>query len=222
MRIVVTGTARGIGEAIAQKLLNQGHEIFGIDVLPESTVLKDHPNYHHHLADVSAFDELPDIPMVEALVNNAGVVYPGRDLRNLYTNLLGAMNCTEKYALQSNIRAVVNMVSVSAHNGAEYPYYGASKGGLLTYTKWTAQEIAKYGAVCNSVSPGGVYTDMNLNIMNDAAKLQAVYDETLLGKWAYPEEVADLVYYLLCINKSVTAQDLIIDNGEMAKFNFIC
>ena len=110
---------------------------------------------------------------------------------------------------------------MSAHNGAEFPRYAASKGGLLTYTKWTAQEIAQYGAVCNSVSPGGVFTASNKHIIQNEELYKRVCDETLLGKWAIPEEIAEWVYYMAAVNRSATAQDIVIDNGEMAKFNFV-
>lgn len=221
MKFVVTGTACGIGKAIVERLLRDNHTVYGIDVLAKPRDLAEHTEYYHYIADVSDRGALPDLPPVDGVVNNAGVAYPGYDYRNIDVNLMGAIHCTEKYVLQPCIRAVVNIVSVSAHNGAEHPMYCASKGGLLTYTKWVAQEIAKYGAVCNSVSPGGVYTDMNADIMKDPVKLAAVHAEALLGKWAQPEEVADLVHYLLCVNKSITAQDIVIDNGEMAKYNFI-
>lgn len=221
MKVVVTGTSQGIGKAIAEVLLMNGHTVYGLDICAMPETLKEYPSYYHYIVNVADKKSLPDFPAVHGLVNNAGVAYPGNDLRNIEVNLLGAINCTEKYALQPSICSVVNIVSVSAHNGAEHPLYGASKGGLLTYTKWVAQEIAKYGAVCNSVSPGGVYTDMNATILNNPEKLAAVHAETLLGKWAQPEEVADLVYYLLFFNKSITAQDIVIDNGEMAKYNFI-
>ena len=129
--------------------------------------------------------------------------------------------CTEKYALRPGIKSVVNIVSVSAHNGAEFPRYAASKGGLLTYTRWTAQEIAKYGAVCNSVSPGGVITSSNNHIIQSEELYKRVCDETLLSKWATPEEIAEWVYFMAAVNRSATAQDIVIDNGEMAKFNFV-
>ena len=57
---------------------------------------------------------------------------------------------------------MLNVCSTSAHNGAEFPEYCASKGGLLAYTKHLAMRIAQYGATCNSISPGGVITPMNL------------------------------------------------------------
>jgi 3-oxoacyl-[acyl-carrier protein] reductase len=62
---------------------------------------------------------------------------------------------------------------------------------------------------------------MNEHILNDERLYQAVLDETLLHKWASAEEIAEWVYFLTVINKSMTGEDLLIDNGEQLKSNFI-
>lgn len=216
MRAVVTGAAQGIGRAIASEFLVHGHEVFGID-LQDGTI--ESLSYKHYIADVSDEYQLPDIPDVDILVNNAGSW--SQNVDNIKNNLESAILCTEKYALRPGIKSVVNIVSVSAHNGAEFPRYAASKGGLLTYTKWTAQEIAKYGAVCNSVSPGGVLTPSNNHIIQSGELYKRVCDETLLGKWASTKEIAEWVYFMAAVNRSATGQDVIIDNGETVKFNFV-
>ena len=99
--------------------------------------------------------------------------------------------------------------------------YAASKGGVVAYMKNVALRIAKYNATSNSISPGGVITSLNEHIINDEHLYQLVKNETLLDKWASEEEIATWAYFVTVINQSMTAQDILIDNGEMAKSNFI-
>jgi len=215
MNIVITGSSKGIGLAIASYFLDKGgYIVHGIDILPPLLYSDD---YIHHQHDVTG--SLPDIQNVHILINNAGV--QTNSSKDIEVNLNGVINVTEKYGLQAPIKSIVNIASASAHSGLEFPHYVASKGGVLAYTKWTAIEVAKFGATCNSVSPGGVHTELNAPIEQDPKKLAAVFAETLLGKWASPNEIAELVYYLAVLNKSITAQDILVDNGEMAKGNFI-
>lgn len=216
MKVLITGTSSGIGRAAAIKFLAAGHDVFGIDIKKSSI---DDKCYTHFIADVGDKNSLPDIEDVEILVNNAGVQTMTE--RDIFVNLFGTMYCTEKYGLQPKIKAIVNIASASAHNGAEFPEYSVSKGGVVTYTKNTALQVAKYGATCNSLSPGGVMTDINKHIIEDERLWAAVMDESLLYKWAQPEEIAEWIYFVAVVNKSMTAQDILIDNGEQAKANFV-
>jgi len=216
MNIVITGTGRGMGREIALKFLDEGHIVYGLDTLKCSI---DDPNYHHEICDISK-DELPDVPdAIHVLINNAGVQGTSDDIE---VNLKGLMRCTEKYALKnSSIRAVINQAAASGSTGADFGEYVASKGGVIAYTKYTAKEIAKYGATCNSISFGGVLSPVNWNVMNDKKKWDKIMSMTPLKKWATTTEAADWVYFLAVINKSCTAQDIVIDNGEMFNHKFI-
>ena len=213
MKVLITGTSEGIGKATAELFLKLGHEVIGLDK-QDSTI--DHKGYTHYKTDIAWM--LPPIPDVEVLVNNAGVQDSGDDIE---INLKALMKCTEFYGVQPSIKAIINVASTSAHNGAEFPEYCASKGGVLAYTKNVALRVAKYGATCNSISPGGVITDMNKHIIENPELWNAVMEETLLPKWATADEIAHWIYFVAVINKSMTAQDIIIDNGELSKFNFI-
>lgn len=214
MKIVITGTSKGIGKAIALKFLSLGHEVIGLDILKESI---NHINYKHIVSDIYS-DSLPSIDNVDVLINNAGVQDSGKDID---VNLKGTIKVTEKYGIQSNIKSIVFIASASATSGAEFPEYAASKGGMVAYMKNVALRVAKYNATANSISPGGVITELNDHVMNDQKLWNQIMDETPLKKWATVEEIAEWVYFVALINKSMTAQDIIIDNGEISKANFV-
>ncbi len=214
MKILVTGTSRGIGKAIALKFLKEGHQVIGFDIL-ESSI--NDSNYEHYICDIYN-SNLPDVCDVDILINNAGAQ---NSIDDIDINLKGTIRVTEKYAFNKNIRSVLFIASSSARTGAEFPYYAASKGGILAYMKNVAMRLAKYGATSNSLSPGGVITELNDHIINDPKLYKEVLDETMLNKWASVEEIADWAYFVTIINKSMTAEDILIDNGEASKFNFV-
>lgn len=214
MKVVVTGSSNGIGKAIALKFLKEKHEVIGIDI-DNQTIFED--NYVHIKESILS-DKLPDISKVDILINNAGVQNSEDDID---INLKGTINITEKYGLQENIKSILFMASASATTGAEFPRYVASKGGMVSYMKYVALEVAKYKATSNSISAGGVNTDLNKHIIENDKLYEAVLNETLLHRWSEPEEIAELAYYLTIINKSITGQDILIDNGEFLKSNFI-
>lgn len=214
MKVLITGTSRGIGKDVALKFINNNHEVIGID-WNESTI--EHPLYTHIKKDVRSND-LPCIKDVEILVNNAGVQNSDDDID---INLKGAINITEKYAIQPSIKSIVFMASASASTGAEFPVYVASKGGLVSYMKNVALRVSKYNATCNSISAGGVITPLNQHIIESPELWDLVLNETLLNKWASSEEIAEFTYFMSVHNKSMTGQDILIDNGESLKSNFI-
>ena len=214
MRVFVSGSASGIGLAIAERFLREGGEVWGFD-LSESPVT--HPRYHHLRHDVRE-DIRENLPDPEILVNSAGTI---EEADAIDVNLKGTIRFTERFLDSPDLRSVLFIASASARNGAEFPLYVASKAGLVGYMKNLALRLAARGVTCNSISPGGVVTPMNRHILEDKGLYAAVKAETLLGKWCEPEEIADLAWYLTAVNRSMTGEDLLIDNGEMLKSNFI-
>lgn len=207
MRVLVTGSSKGIGKAAAERFLKEGHEVIGFDLLPSSINNK---NYTHYVCDVSKKKNLPSLEGINIIINNAGK-QNDHDIEN---NLVGSMNITEKYAFQDDIKAVLFNASASAHSGFEFPEYVASKAGLLGYMKNVASRLAPLGATANSISLGGVLTDSNAPVMENAKCWNEIMEATPLKKWATLEEVCDWVYFLTVINKSASGQDVLIDNGE--------
>lgn len=215
MNILITGISKGIGQAICKKFLQEGHIVYGFDKLKKTI---NHQNYHHYQIDISK-DQLIELPPINILINNAGI-QTNSEL-DVSTNLLATIKVTEKYAFQAQIKSVLFIASNSGTTGSEFPYYASSKGGVIAYMKNVAIRLGKYKATSNSLSPGGVITELNKHIIDDKKLYQEVLNETLLDKWASVDEIAEWSYFITTINQSMTGQDIIIDNGEVAKYNFV-
>ena len=214
MKVLITGTSQGIGKAIAELFLKQGHSVIGFDRQPQSI---EAPSYTHYCLDVRDRDSMPEINDVEILINNAGT----QNEDDIDINLKALIHITERYAIQPSIKSVLNIGSASAHTGAEFPEYCASKGGVLAYTKNVAMRVAPYGATCNSLDPGGVLTPLNECVMSDPQLWEQIMNETPLKKWATPEEIAQWAYFLTAVNTFCTGQSILVDGGESINYHFI-
>lgn len=207
MLVLITGSSKGIGKAVSERFLKEGHQVIGLDLLPASI---NHPKYTHYVCDISKKKNLPSLEGIEIIINNAGK----QNDNDIANNLVGTINVTEKYAFQENIKSVLFNASASAHSGFEFPEYVASKAGVIGYMKNVASRLAGYGATANSISLGGVLTDSNAPVLENEKCWNEIMDATPLKKWATLEEVCDWAYFLTVINKSASGQDVLIDNGE--------
>lgn len=229
MDTLITGTASGIGRATAALFLERGHRVWGLDIA-EPTL--EHENYQHLVCDVSDAASLPDDLEPEVVISNAGVQGTEDDIA---VNLHGTINAVEKYAFAGDatggrrelglapaprIRSVVCVGSASGHTGSEFPRYAASKGGVIAYTKNVACRLAPQ-AICNSVDPGGVLTELNLPVMEDEHLWSRIMDLTPLRRWATPEEIAEWIYFVAVTNRFMTGQNLLIDGGEAGRTEFV-
>lgn len=215
MRVLITGTSSGIGLATAKLFLDKGHVVVGLDIKPSALTSW---HYRHHICDVSKKEKLPCVGNFDIIINNAGTI---DEKYALSTNVEGYINVIEKYA-SSRTTDIVNVASISGHVGLDTMRYAASQGARLALTKHLSISLGKkWGTRVNSVSPGAVMTGLEPRLYSNEKLVHAVANENILHKWIAPEEIAEWIYFLAVVNKSMTGQDVLVDNGECQNFNFI-
>ena len=214
MKILITGTASGIGKGAALYFLKYGHEVVGFDKNPSTIV---HPEYTHFLLDIRDESSYPELEGIEVLVNNAGV----QDADDIDVNLKGTIKITERYGIVPTIKSIIMIGSASGHTGSEFPEYSASKGGVLAYTKNVALRVAPYGATCNSLDFGGVLTELNKPVTEDKNLWNQIMELTPLKRWMSVEEAAEWIYFMAVTNRFCTGQNILIDGLEAGNANFI-
>ena len=209
MKVLISGSSNGIGLAAAKKYLELGHEVYGLDL--QKSNISD-LNYHHFVCDIRKKETLPDIDEIEILFNNAGLQNSENDIEN---NLVGTINVTEKYGLNNtHIKSILFNASASSISGQEFPMYVASKAGVVGYMKNVAIKLATRKVTANAISFGGVLTESNKQVIDNTIKWNEIMSVTPFKKWMTLEETTDWVVFLTLTNKSMSGQNILVDNGE--------
>jgi meso-butanediol dehydrogenase / (S,S)-butanediol dehydrogenase / diacetyl reductase len=235
---VVTGAARGIGLATAERFLAEGYRVALLDI-DRKTLLATEKRLHdpHRLlafvCDVSDARQVDRaiaqiekrFARIDALVNNAGIAIFKPILetslaewqRVIDVNLGGAFICTHACApvmLQNGGGAVVNIASISGLRASTLRVaYGTSKAALIHLTKQYAAELGTVGIRVNCVAPGPVDTAM-AKLVHTAAIRKDYYDTIPLNRYGTPEEIAAAVFFLCSSDASyINGQTLAADGG---------
>jgi 3-oxoacyl-[acyl-carrier protein] reductase len=235
---VVTGAGRGIGQAIALKLAADGADIAAVDLKPEftdDTVAKVKAMGRKawgfganvaSAADVDLVAEkiLADCGKVDILVNNAGITKDGLLMRMseadwdavLDINLKGTFLMTKAFCrsfLKQRSGRIVNIASVIGLIGnAGQCNYGASKAGVIGFTKSSAREFASRGVTVNAIAPGFIQTAMTDKLTQE--QKEAILRQVPLGTLGSAEDVANSVAFFAAPGaKYITGQVLAVDGG---------
>lgn len=215
LKVLITGSSNGIGKATAEKFLKEGHIVYGIDILDKTI---ENENYIHFKKDVRNVDELPDIEDINILINNAGSI---KEEEALDTNVKGYINVAEKYCFQPNIKSVVMIGSDCSITGIELPYYCASNGARNSYTINLANRLGNlYKAPVNLLGLELIETGFD-GLFDKPELVEQVKELTLLKKSMKLEDAAEWIYFVAVINKNMTGQCIMIDNGESVKHHFV-
>ena len=234
-RAIVTGAAKGIGRAIAERFAAEGAVLLLADIDPAVEGLARDLGHEAIVADVSRKAEVEGIVAragtlwggLDILVNNAGVTHAATldDLteddfdRVFATNLKSALWGTQAAArLMGEGGAVVNMSSVNAVLAIPNQItYVVSKGALNQLTNVTALALAPRGIRVNAIGPGSIATEMLAGIMaEDPAARDRILSRTPLGRAGEPEEVAAVAVFLASDEASyLTGQTIYPDGGRL-------
>ena len=236
--VLITGASRGIGRAIAVRFAQSGYNVVINCIRREEALMcvKEEIESLHvsclaYLGDMGNFCQCQELfaeikkefGVLNVLVNNAGVSYIGllQDMLTedwnqiIHTNLTSMFHCC-KLAIPDMVSQkegkIINISSVWGNVGASCEAaYSAAKGGVNSFTKALAKELAPSNIQVNAIACGAIDTEMNHFLEKE--ELKRLVDEIPAGRLGLPGEVADLVYYLAQKNSYLTGQVIGLDGG---------
>ncbi|HWR00578.1 MAG TPA: 3-oxoacyl-[acyl-carrier-protein] reductase [Chlorobaculum sp.] len=235
---IVTGSARGIGQAIALDLASKGADLVICDVKAEwlsesEAALKQlggkvtckELDVTSSEACQKVFNEITEENgRIDILVNNAGITRDGLLMRMsdddwdavLTVNLKGTFNCTKavtRTMMKQRSGSIINIASVVGIMGnAGQANYAASKGGVIAFTKSVAKELSSRNIRANAVAPGFISSKMTDALSDDVR--QKMLDAIPLGNFGTPQDVANAVAFLASDQSSyITGQVLSVNGG---------
>ena len=236
---VITGASRGIGKAIAKALASEGYHLAlfchnNINMLNElAEELKSlyKVEVYTYCGDISdsgftipaCDDALEKLGQVDVLVNNAGIAHIGllTDMTlDQWDNMIGTNLSPLFYTAKAIVPAMVNRKSGNIINissmwgtvGASCEVaYSATKGGVNSFTKALAKELAPNGIAVNAITCGVVDTDMN-GMLSPEEKAE-LSEEIPAGRFCAPEEIAEAVLGIIKAPSYMTGQIIGVDGG---------
>ncbi|MCD6560877.1 MAG: 3-oxoacyl-ACP reductase FabG [Deltaproteobacteria bacterium] len=237
---IVTGSGSGIGRAVAQKLAAEGIKVVVNDVVKEhgektvADIRSSGGEATYIGADISTWDgartlidkTVETYGTLDILVNNAGITRDKliKDMEEkdwdmvLNINLKGAFNCS-KFAtpvmVEKKYGKIVNLSSRAHLGNPGQANYSSSKAGIIGLTKSMALEFGRFNINVNAVAPGMVATEGLKTIPKYDLVLERALKITPLKRIGQPEDIANLIYFLVSDDSSyITGEVVHITGGR--------
>jgi len=234
---IVTGAARGIGEAVVYRFSEEGAKVILCDI-DEPALKKVASNVKEINGEfLVALGDITNRNFVQTMVSNAVEKFGTLDVmvnnaaitqdaiihkmteeqwdRVIDVNLKGTFNCLQAAAVFMRSQGKGTIINISSDSRFGNPgqiNYSASKGGVVAMTRTAAKELARKGITCNCISPGSIWTDMMKTIPEEIREKVKV--GVPLGRFGDPKEVAHLCVFLASYEASyITGQTINCDGG---------
>ena len=235
-KVLITGASRGIGRAIAEGFAKAGDELIltcvnskeQLDMFSKELSERYDIKCHAYACDCGDYDSVKElfdhVDDIDIVVNNAGVAFLGlitdmekEDWRRLMSTNLDSLFYTSKFAIPMMVKKhcgkIINISSVWGEVGASCEVaYSASKGGVNSFTKALAKELAPSGIQVNAIACGVIDTDMNRKHLTED-ELKELEEEIPMGRMGSVEEVASLTLMIADAPAYMTGQIITLDGG---------
>ncbi len=229
MKVLVTGSSKGLGAAISEKLALEGYEIYGTSTSGEGSILGVNTWIKADFSTDSGIQSflkiLEELPVFDVLINNAGIniIKPQEEVLSNEYEKIQNINLKAPYQIAQHIAKgmtlngggkIINIASIwSVISKTNRTLYSTMKTGIIGMTRSMAIEWAKQNILINAVSPGFVMTKLTDESLSLKEKKE-LKEQVPLGRFARPEEIASVVSFLCSEeNKYLTGQNIIVDGG---------
>ena len=236
---VITGGSSGIGLSIVKKFIDDGYQVFNLDIKPSTDGHFVHCDMTNVKAVQTAIEKIGNEHSIDVLVSNAGIHFSANiedtseaDFERVFNiNVKGAYAATQAclpFMRSQQQGAIIYIASDQALIGKRNSFaYNLSKSALASMARTTALDYAAYNIRANAVCPGTIETPLYHNAINryvesSGADLAQVHQEEAalqpLGRLGQPEEVAELTLFLASDKaKFITGSLQVIDGGYTAQ-----
>lgn len=239
---IVTGAARGLGQAMSLALAEAGADVLAVDVLDATDTQAQIRKLGHKCETVTADLTKTGAPVqvvekvvavfgkVDILVNNAGIIRRADfldfsekdwdDVMNLNIKALFLLSQAAARVMVKNGRGKIISVAsmLSFQGGIRVPSYNASKSGVMGLTRLMACELGPKGINANAIAPGYMATDNTAPLRADAARNQAILDRIPSGRWGTPDDLKGTVVFLAsAASDYLNGYTIAVDGGWLAR-----